>query len=209
MRRPMGCSRAPEVGRLSLVLLLPRGDFSLRTEPSPNPISPQRVVFKLWPWLAGPIEFESTPIALSLAKAAPLKPEIKLAQALSEFEAILTDDQKSKLRTYRGQPPSPTDVTRLTAEIDRDASRNRNYRECRNMTDEPIAGGSAVFHGCGFDSRKFAITGCRCDLRYCEDIPTSNCDPSITINMFRCWFVNRWLASAISYYDHLSTLFMN
>lgn len=70
-------------------------------------------------------------LALSLAKAAPLKPEIKLAQALSEFEAVLPDDQKTKLRTYRGQsPPNPTDVMRFTAEIDRDAGRTRKSRQC-------------------------------------------------------------------------------
>lgn len=70
-------------------------------------------------------------MALSLAQAAPLKPEIKLAQALSEFEAVLPDDQKTKLRTYRGQsPPNSTDVIRFTAEIDRDAGRNRRSRQC-------------------------------------------------------------------------------
>lgn len=70
-------------------------------------------------------------MALILAKAAPLKPPIRLAQALSEFETVLTDDQKSKLRTYRGQsPPTPTDVARFTAEIDRDGSRNRKSRKC-------------------------------------------------------------------------------
>lgn len=70
-------------------------------------------------------------MALSLAKAAPLKPEIKLAQALSEFDAILSDDQKTRLRDYRGQsPPNPTDVIRFTAEIDRDNSRNRKSRQC-------------------------------------------------------------------------------
>ena len=70
-------------------------------------------------------------MALPLAKAAPLKPQIKLAQALSEFEAVLPDDQKTKLRTYRGQsPPNPTDVMRFTAEIDRDAGRNRKSRQC-------------------------------------------------------------------------------
>lgn len=70
-------------------------------------------------------------MALSLAKAAPLKPEIRLAQALSEFEAALPDDKKTKLRTYRGQlPPNPTDVIRFTAEIDRDAGRNRRSRQC-------------------------------------------------------------------------------
>ena len=60
-----------------------------------------------------------------------VKPEIRLAQALSEFEAILADDQKIRLRAYRGQsPPNPTDVMRFTAEIDRDASRNRKSRQC-------------------------------------------------------------------------------
>lgn len=70
-------------------------------------------------------------MALSLAKAAPLKPEIKLAQALSEFEAVLSDNEKMKLRTYHGQsPPTSNDVTRFTAEIDRDATRNRRSRQC-------------------------------------------------------------------------------
>lgn len=69
-------------------------------------------------------------MALSLAKAA-LNPEIKLIQALSEFEAVLPDDQKAQLRIYRRQsPPNPTDVMRFTAEIDRDASRNRKSRQC-------------------------------------------------------------------------------
>lgn len=70
-------------------------------------------------------------MALSFAKAAPLKPEIKLAQALSEFEAVLSDDQKINFRTYRTQsPPSPIDVMKFTAEIDRDSSRNRKSRQC-------------------------------------------------------------------------------
>ena len=70
-------------------------------------------------------------MALLLAKAGPLKPEIKLAQALSEFEAVLADDQKTKFRTYRRQSaPNPTDVMRFTAEIDRDTSRNRKSRQC-------------------------------------------------------------------------------
>lgn len=70
-------------------------------------------------------------MALSLSKAAPLKPSIQLAQALSEYEAILSDNQKAKLRIYRGQkPPAPADVMRFTAEIDRDMYRNRKSRRC-------------------------------------------------------------------------------
>lgn len=69
-------------------------------------------------------------MALPVANAAPLKLEIRLVQALSEFEAILPDDQKTKLRAYRGQLPNSTGVMRFTAEIDMDASRNRKSRQC-------------------------------------------------------------------------------
>lgn len=63
-----------------------------------------------------------------ISKAAPLKPGIRLAQALSEYEAILADDQKAKFRICCGQlPPDTTDVMRFTAEIDRD-SHNRRSR---------------------------------------------------------------------------------
>ncbi|MCJ1462893.1 hypothetical protein MMC07_001497 [Pseudocyphellaria aurata] len=70
-------------------------------------------------------------MALSLANAAQLKPQIKLAQALFEFETVLPDDQKTTLRAYHGQsPPSPSDVIKFTAEIDRDTKRNRKSRKC-------------------------------------------------------------------------------
>ncbi|KIW79346.1 hypothetical protein Z517_05958 [Fonsecaea pedrosoi CBS 271.37] len=60
-------------------------------------------------------------MALALRTAAPLKPEIRLAQALSEFEAVLHDDEKKLFRTWRaGSPPSVSDVMKLTAEIDKD-----------------------------------------------------------------------------------------
>ena len=62
-----------------------------------------------------------------LAKASLLKPEIRLAQAVSEFEADLSDKQKSAYRTLKSQslstPPSPSDVMRLTAEVDRHTSK--------------------------------------------------------------------------------------
>jgi ankyrin repeat domain-containing protein 50 len=71
-----------------------------------------------------------TIMAVALHNAAPLKPEIQFVQALSEYEAILTDDQKTKFRTYhRQQPPDATDVMRFTAEIDRDNS-HRKSRRC-------------------------------------------------------------------------------
>jgi ankyrin repeat domain-containing protein 50 len=61
-----------------------------------------------------------------LANASRLKPEIRLAQAVSQFEADLSSEQKTSFRTYRSQsrdsPPDPSDIMRLTAEIDRRAS---------------------------------------------------------------------------------------
>ena len=63
----------------------------------------------------------------ALARASSLKPEIRLAQAVSEFEADLSSKQKAKFRTQRLQstttPPGPGDVMRLTAEVDRQISR--------------------------------------------------------------------------------------
>jgi hypothetical protein len=61
-------------------------------------------------------------MALTFSRAAPLKPEIRLAQAVSQFEASLSDGQKIAFRNHRSQtlksPPSTKDVMRITAEID-------------------------------------------------------------------------------------------
>ncbi|KAI9763674.1 MAG: hypothetical protein M1839_006322, partial [Geoglossum umbratile] len=69
-----------------------------------------------------------------LANISTLKPEIRLAQAVSQFEADLSSEQKSTFRTYRSQsrdsPPDPSDVMRLTAEIDRQASGKVGGRRC-------------------------------------------------------------------------------
>ena len=58
-----------------------------------------------------------------LAKAARLKAEIRLAQAVSQFEADLSTEQKAIFKSYKHQsldsPPDTSDVMRLTAEIDR------------------------------------------------------------------------------------------
>ncbi|KAL5372356.1 hypothetical protein DPSP01_013559 [Paraphaeosphaeria sporulosa] len=63
----------------------------------------------------------------ALTKASLLKSEIRLAQAVSEFEADLSNTQKSTFRTLRSQSlsttPSPSDVMQLTAEVDRHTSR--------------------------------------------------------------------------------------
>ena len=63
----------------------------------------------------------------ALAKASPLKPEIRLAQAVSEFEADLSNEQKATFRTLKSHSlsatPGPSDVMRLTAEVDRRISK--------------------------------------------------------------------------------------
>jgi hypothetical protein len=65
-------------------------------------------------------------MSVVLSNASRLKPEIRLAQAVSQFEADLSSEQKATFRAYRSQsrdsPPDPSDVMRLTAEIDRHAS---------------------------------------------------------------------------------------
>ncbi|KAL8371899.1 hypothetical protein RB595_001618 [Gaeumannomyces hyphopodioides] len=67
----------------------------------------------------------------ALTQAAPLKPEIRLAQKVSEFEAALSGEQKATFRSYRSQaqasPPDAGDIMRLTAEVDRRAA-GRGYR---------------------------------------------------------------------------------
>jgi hypothetical protein len=65
-------------------------------------------------------------MSVILANARPLKPEIRLAQAISQFEADLSSEQKATFRTYKSQSreslPSHSNVMQLTAEIDRRTS---------------------------------------------------------------------------------------
>ena len=69
-----------------------------------------------------------------LANASRLKPEFRLAQPVSQFDADLSSDQKATLRTCRSQiqdaPPGPSDVMRLTAEIGRRATGKRGGGRC-------------------------------------------------------------------------------
>lgn len=71
----------------------------------------------------------------ALAKASKLKPEIRLAQAISEFEASLSTDEKGKLGELKTElvsasPPDLADVMRLTAEIDQIAAKSSKGRRC-------------------------------------------------------------------------------
>lgn len=65
-------------------------------------------------------------MSFALTTAARLKPEIRLAQAVSEFEADLTMEQKLRFNSSRSQAlkqsPEIQDVMRFTAEIDRQVS---------------------------------------------------------------------------------------
>lgn len=58
----------------------------------------------------------------ALQRAAPLKAEIRLAQAISEFEASLSTSQKNEFGSYRlsasKAPLTSQDVDRLTSELD-------------------------------------------------------------------------------------------
>jgi hypothetical protein len=68
----------------------------------------------------------------AVANASRLKPEIRLAQAVSQFEADLSNKQKAAFRTLRSQslksPPDPSHVMQLTADIDSQISRKAGCR---------------------------------------------------------------------------------
>jgi ankyrin repeat domain-containing protein 50 len=72
-------------------------------------------------------------MSTTVANAAERSLETRLAQALSDFEAGLSDEQRKLLQSYRSQwqQPAPTheDVMRLIAEIDRQ-SLKRGCRRC-------------------------------------------------------------------------------
>ena len=65
-------------------------------------------------------------MALAIANAAPLRPDIKLSQALSDYEAILSTEQR---QSYSKSPPGADAVMALTCDIDRQSS-GRKTRRC-------------------------------------------------------------------------------
>ncbi|KAK1454416.1 hypothetical protein CCUS01_10378 [Colletotrichum cuscutae] len=73
-------------------------------------------------------------MATALRKASRLKPDIRLAQAVSEFEASLNSTQKASFRNERStackNPPSAADVMQLTAKIDHEARQKRLSSRC-------------------------------------------------------------------------------
>ncbi|KAG5659682.1 hypothetical protein KAF25_002241 [Fusarium avenaceum] len=86
----------------------------------------------LKPQIAGTLKYFQ--MALFLRDRSPLKPEIRLAQAVSEFEAILTSEQKVSFSASRSSAataaPSMSDVMRLTAEIDLKATSKHGRGRC-------------------------------------------------------------------------------
>jgi hypothetical protein len=89
-----------------------------------------------------------------LSNAARLKPEIRLAEAVSHFEASLSSDEKARFRNQRAQvlkaPPDTTDVMRFTAQI-RSSDSGQNWKVFR-----------ATFHK--FPSRSATVrVARRCD----------------------------------------------
>ena len=70
----------------------------------------------------------------AVAHAARLKPEVRLAQAVSEFEADLSSDHKATFKAWRSRardhPPVLGDVMKLTAEIDFAITRKTGSGRC-------------------------------------------------------------------------------
>lgn len=70
-------------------------------------------------------------MALAIGKAAPLRPEIKLSQALKDFEATLSAEQ---LASYDASPPDATAVMALTCQIDRQNAGRKTRRYGARLT---------------------------------------------------------------------------
>lgn len=100
----------------------------------------------------------------ALTAAGRLKPEIRLAQAVSEFEADLSGEQKAAFRNTRAKTiqssPNTQDVMRLAAEIDRASGQNGRCLGPRLMNllqavqkfaalGDVIVGGSQNLIACG------------------------------------------------------------
>lgn len=73
-------------------------------------------------------------LAIIRSSSFGLKADVRLAQAISHFEADLSDDQKATLRGFKAEayesPPTIQDVMRLTADFDRHAEQGSGCRRC-------------------------------------------------------------------------------
>lgn len=72
-------------------------------------------------------------MSVALALTNQLSPEIRLAEAVSLFEADLSDQQKADFRVTRSQsistPPQLSNVMQLTAELERRVSQGSRNRQ--------------------------------------------------------------------------------
>lgn len=86
-------------------------------------------------------------MALAMSKAAPLRPDIKLSQALRDYEAVLTEDQRKAFRD--GSPLASYDVMVLTCEIDRQNASRKSRRWGARLTTflNSVKGFTAVVDG--------------------------------------------------------------
>ena len=74
-------------------------------------------------------------------RIAKQKPE-SLAEAVSEFENILTEDQKAVFKSYCGSPtPNSTDVIGLAIEIKHNVARSR---QAKKFLDKEVLGISLI-----------------------------------------------------------------
>ena len=64
-------------------------------------------------------------MAQVLARTAKVEPDVELDQALQDYEAILTDEQKIQMRSSTGIPSATAAIT-LTIDIDRENSSRRS-----------------------------------------------------------------------------------
>ncbi|KAF2668424.1 hypothetical protein BT63DRAFT_354509, partial [Microthyrium microscopicum] len=91
-------------------------------------------------------------MSTAVANAARLKPELRLAQAVSRFEADLSREQKDALRSQRSQlqasSPDASDVIRLTSEIDKTSGIVAAVQQFASLGDV-IIGGSQNIIACG------------------------------------------------------------
>ena len=71
-------------------------------------------------------------MALAMSKAAPLRPDVKLSQALKDYEAVLTEDQKESFRD--NSPLASNDVMALTCEINRQNASRKSRRWGTRLT---------------------------------------------------------------------------
>ncbi|KAM5349339.1 hypothetical protein ACJ41O_005844 [Fusarium nematophilum] len=123
-----------------------------------------------------------------LARVAPLKPEIRLAQAIAQFEVDLSDEQRADFHSIKRQschsPPDIHDVMRLTAEID-----------------HGIAG--KVGGGRCFGTRLVSVLEAVQRFAALGDIVVGGSQ-----NMIACGVWSLMLVNVSSWFDKLSELFM-